>query len=134
MKPMTHKTGGAAAVACSALVRHHVNLLLNRQVLNSSMLHPSQTPTRAAIGGFSAPNDENQIRNAMQAIQSNIRTAKPAKFLGRVARKPNKAEIITNASPVKNDPRPLIAKSTRPTISKVWPTTNLMSVFFIARP
>src|ERR1017187_8537341 len=88
------------------LVRHHVNLLLNRHVLNSSMLQPSHTPTRAATGGFSAPNDENQTKNAMQPTQSNRRIIKPAKLLGLVARKPNKAEIITNASPVKKDQRP----------------------------
>jgi len=87
----------------SGLVRHHADLLLNRQVLNSSMLHPSHTPTSAAIGGGSAPKDENQNKNAMQPTQSTSWKNKPNPLHGLVARKPNSPEIISNASPVKND-------------------------------
>jgi hypothetical protein len=96
------------------------------------MLHPSQTPTSAAIGGLSAPNDENQIRNAMQATQSTARIIQPAKLLGRVVRNENNAEIITNASPVKNDQRAPMDKIIKPAISKISPTANFMSVVFMA--
>jgi hypothetical protein len=83
------------------------------------MLHPSHTPTSAATGGGSAPNDENQTKNAMQPTQSSSRIIQPAKLLGLVARNENKAEIITKASPVKNDQRPPMDKITKPAINNV---------------
>lgn len=106
---------------------------LNRHVLNSSMLHPSHTPTSAAIGGFSVPNDENQNKNTMQPTQRNIRIIQPVKLLGFVARNENKAETITKANPVKNDQRTPIDRTTKPTTNKIWLATNLISVFFTAR-
>jgi hypothetical protein len=84
------------------------------------MLQPIHTPTRAASGGLSAPNDENQTRKAMHPIQSNIRIIKETKLFGSVLRKENKAEIITKAMPVKNDQRPPMAmmagKPSRPIV------------------
>jgi len=98
------------------------------------MLNPSQTPTSAASGGFSAPNDENQIKNAMQPIKRTVRIIWATRLLGRPSRRnENKPDTMTNASPVKNDQRPPMDKTTKPTINKVWLVTNLMSVFFIAR-
>jgi hypothetical protein len=83
------------------------------------MLHPSHTPTRAAIGGFSAPKDENQTKNTMQPTQSSNRIIQPVILLGLVARNENKAEIATNESPVKNDQRPPMDEITKPAINNV---------------
>jgi len=106
--------------------------LLNRQVLNSSMLHPNQTPTRAATGGFSAPKAESQSKNAMQPTQSNIRTIQPAKRLGLVARNENKPEIVSKASPAKIDQRPPTDKIIKLAINNVSIAKNLKSIFFMA--
>ena len=101
-------------------VRHHVDLLLNRQVLNSSMLHPNHTPTRAATGGGFVPNEENQTKNEIQPIKSSVRTIQPTRLIGRVSRRSeNKPETMTNVSPVKNHQRPLMDKTTEPTINSV---------------
>ena len=55
----------------------------------------------------------------MQPTQRSSRIIKPNKLLDLVARKPNKAEIITNASPVKNDQRPPMDSKTKPAINNI---------------
>jgi hypothetical protein len=102
------------------LVWHQVNLRLFRHELNSSILNPIQTPTRAANGGFSAPKDENHIKNVMQPMKSSVRIIWTTKLLGRMSRRnENKPETMTNASPVKNDQRTPMAKIIKPTINNV---------------
>lgn len=63
----------ASVRAFMPVIEYHVTFLLFRQALNSSMLQPSQTPARAANGGFLIPNLENHIKNATAPIPNNTR-------------------------------------------------------------
>jgi hypothetical protein len=98
---------------------HIGNDRLFRHAPNSSMLIPSQTLTRAAKGGFSAPKDENQIKS-MQPIQRSMRIIWAMKLQGHTFRRNEKyPDPVIKASPIKKDQRKPNDANTNPANRKI---------------
>jgi hypothetical protein len=97
------------------------------------MLDPNHTLNRATNGGFFVPKEVIHIKKASTIIQSIVRKIQVMRLVGHETRRnENELEIMSNATPIKNDHRSPTEKTIKPAINNAWLAANLMSIFFIA--